>query len=117
MKTYRAQSRVSITFYVVCCMECGEKLKKALKIRHQDYGLEKFRILLGVARMILPHDSSRFERDASSSETRSASEEADFSAGEADFSHSASGEVDPPSAISRGEAWQREQRASVSAWQ
>ena len=66
-----------ITFYVVCCMDCGEKLKKALRIRHQDYGLEKFRVLLGVARMILPHDSSRFERDVSSIDTGSATEEPD----------------------------------------
>ncbi len=61
-------------------MKCGEKLKKALKICHHDDDA-KFQILLGVTRMILPHDSSRFERDASSSETHSASEEADFPAG------------------------------------
>ena len=76
MKTYRAQSRMPITFYVVCCMDCGEKLKKALRICHVDYDA-KIEILLGVARMILPHDSSRFERDVSSIDTGSATEEPD----------------------------------------
>ena len=65
-----------IKFYVVCCMECGEKLKKALKICHH-YDDTKFEILLGVTRMILPHDSSRFERDVSSTDTGSATEEPD----------------------------------------
>lgn len=41
------------SFYVVCCMACGEELQKALRTVHIDRE-QNFSIILGVDRMVLP---------------------------------------------------------------
>ena len=46
------------SFYVVCCMACGEELQKALRTVHID-GEQNFEIILGVDRIILPRDIER----------------------------------------------------------
>ena len=50
---YMSNRNEGESFYVVCCMACGEELQKALRTVHIDRE-QNFSIILGVDRIIFP---------------------------------------------------------------